>query len=1086
MSVYSREQLQQIKSFPSLVKYLHEELEWPITTNSFDDITFDYEPEELGIDSNTAAKIEQIKQLRPLITNQPWGIFFVKFEPKRLPVVALRRILSQLVIKKRTSAKKSEQASWNLHDLLFISNYGEGESRQITFAQFAVDENTGGSPVLRVLGWDDADTALHLDHVHNTLKEKLQWPEDTSDVDNWRKNWSAAFTLRHREVISTSKDLAESLAELAIRIRRRATKVMDIETEKGVLKKLYKAFQQALVHDLSEDDFADMYAQTITYGLLAARVSRPMGIVSDNLSDMIPITNPFLKDMLDTFLNVGGKKDKIDFDELGIQEVVELLNSPNTHIEAILRDFGNRTRQEDPVIHFYEFFLSAYDKKKKVERGVFYTPQPVVSFIVRSVHELLQTEFHLEDGLADINTWDEIAKKNKITIPKDISPDQPFVQILDPATGTATFLVEVIDLIYKTLCDKWRNQGKTENQIDIAWNDYVPKHLLPRLHGFELLMAPYAIAHMKIGLKLTETGYSFGSNERVHVYLTNTIELHSEVAKLRLFSEALAKEANSVNRIKKDKYFTVIIGNPPYSVESKNNGEWIKNLMEDYKKEPGGLVKLKEKNPKMINDDYVKFLRYGQYLIEKNCEGILAFINPHGYIDNSTFRGMRWALLKTFDKIKILDLHGNYRKKEMSIDGTIDENVFDIKQGVSINIFIKTGKKEINELCKVYHIDLFGKRLFKYDFLFKNNIKSIDFHNLINKAPDFYFIPKDYEVKKEYDIGFKLNELYLINSVGVTTSNDSILININKIELLNNVSEYYKIKPNNSIVYTIQYRPFDNQYIYFDIKKIGRSRETIMKNFIIKTNIGLVFEKIVSITKPYYSDIFVTNSIVDKHTLGGASYLSPLYLYHENTGQHKLDFGQSEIMTINPNLNIEILNKIAHILGLEFTPEKVTTKGTFASMDILDYIYAVLHSPTYRTKYNEFLKIDFPRVPYPNDTEIFWRLVKLGGELRQIHLLESPVVNKFITTYPVKGPDDVIKIRYENGKVWINNNQYFDKVPLISWEFYIGGYQPAQKWLKDRKGRVLSSEDIKHYQKVIVALSETDRIMKEIDLIDFM
>jgi len=515
-----REKLRAIKTFPSLVKYLHDELNWPIETDYFEDLVFDYEPEELGIDSETAVKIDEIKQLRPLVTNQPWGIFFIKFEPKRLPVVVLRRILSRLVIKKRASANKSEIASWNLDDLLFISNYGEDEQRQITFTHFSQDKERGDLPTLKVLGWDDADTALHLDHCHRELKGKLCWPDDEHNLKDWCEKWSSTFILRHREVITTSKDLAMRLADLARRIRSRANSVLAIETERGQLRKLYKAFQEALIHDLGEDDFADMYAQTIAYGLLAARVSRPMGVTPDNIADMIPITNPFLKDMLGTFLTAGGRKGAIDFDELGVQEVVELLNSPDTHIDAILRDFGNRTQQEDPVIHFYELFLSEYDKKKKVQRGVFYTPQPVVSYIVRSVHELLQSKFGLEDGLADITTWGEIVKRKPgIKIPEGVSPDEPFVQILDPATGTATFLVEVIDIIHKTMRAKWIKQGHMALETQSLWNEYVPKHLLPRLYGFELMMA--LTCPLKIGpLKMRDsckisTGGSISENKKV-------------------------------------------------------------------------------------------------------------------------------------------------------------------------------------------------------------------------------------------------------------------------------------------------------------------------------------------------------------------------------------------------------------------------------------------------------------------------------------------------------------------------------------------------------------------------------------------
>jgi hypothetical protein len=495
------EYLTQIKTLPSLIRYLRDELDWPIEADDFEELTFDYEPKELGIDTKTAAKIEEIKQLRPLVTNQPWAIFFVKFEPKRLPVIALRRILSRLVIKKRASARKSDLASWSLNDLLFISNYGEGNQRHITFAHFSQDDQMGDLPTLKVLGWDDEDTVLHLEQAHKVLKEKLRWPSDPQKVDEWRDQWASVFTLRHKEVITTSKDLAIRLAHLATAIRKRVSTVLSIESENGPLKKLMNAFKQALIHDLYEEAFADMYAQTITYGLLSARVSRPAGLVADNLTDMVPITNPFLKELLSTFLTLGGRKGKIDFDELGINEVVHALR--NANMEAVLRDFGDRNPQEDPVIHFYELFLKEYNPKLRMQRGVFYTPRPVVSFIVRSVDEILRTEFGLEDGLADITTWGEMLKRfPEIKLPKDTESKEPFVQILDPALGTGTFLVEVINIIHKTMTTKWQKVGCSISKQQQLWNEYVPKHLLPRLYGFELLMAPYAIAHMKIGLKL--------------------------------------------------------------------------------------------------------------------------------------------------------------------------------------------------------------------------------------------------------------------------------------------------------------------------------------------------------------------------------------------------------------------------------------------------------------------------------------------------------------------------------------------------------------------------------------------------------
>ena len=604
-------------------------MDWPISQDSFediDDLFYKYSPEELGIDPANAAKIETIQRLRPLDSKQPWGIYFVKFAKKRLPVVALRRILGGVAIKTRPSANNPDLAAWSTEDLLFISNYGEGDDRKISLAHFSQPESKKDLPTLKVLGWDNKDTPLALDKVADDLTGKLSWPDDPSNKDAWRKRWSSAFTLEHREVITTAKTLAKELAHLAKNIRDRINTALAIESKSGPLTKIMNAFQEALIDDLEPDGFADMYAQTIAYGLLSARITNPSGDTADGLANSMPITNPFLKELMETFLEAGGRKDKgghgLDFDELGVSDVVALLD--NSNMEAVVRDFGDKNPQEDPVIHFFEGFLQEYDKKIRKDRGVFYTPRPVVSFIVRSVDELLRTEFGLEDGLADTTTWGEMAGRiDDLEIPEGATPDRGFVQILDPATGTGTFLVEVIDLIYKTMSAKWQAEGHGKKKIEKLWNDYVPNHLLPRVHGYELMMAPYAIAHMKIGLKLHETGYRFESDERARVYLTNALEPPSEDLDVRsLFSPALAHEAEGVNAIKRDQRFTVVIGNPPYSAVSSNLTESARLLVEPYRTFDGEKIVERgalqfEKN---INDDYVKFLRFAEKIVQPSLE----------------------------------------------------------------------------------------------------------------------------------------------------------------------------------------------------------------------------------------------------------------------------------------------------------------------------------------------------------------------------------------------------------------------------------------------------------------------------------
>jgi len=911
--------------------------------------------------------------------------------------------------------------------------------------------------------------------------------ENFSEFDFFIKD----FCVQIGQTVKSSKKLSQMMAgkaRLLSIVIENALNSDVVNLENSTLKDQMSAFKQILIHDITPKGFADVYAQTITYGMFAARLHDPTlpTFSRQEAYELIPKSNPFLKKL---FGYIAG----LDLDERIKWIVDDLVNIfLACNVEEMLKNYGKSTQTEDPIIHFYEDFLSAYDPSLRKARGVWFTPLPAVNFIVRAVDDILKTEFDLPNGLADNS-------KTKIKVDlqgKQVEQEIHKVQILDIATGTGTFLAETIKLIYK----------KFEGQQGI-WSNYVETHLLPRLNGFELLMASYAMAHLKLDLLLTETGYRPTTNQRFRVYLTNSLEeSHPETG--TLFANWLSTEANEANHIKRDTPVMCIIGNPPYSGISSNNGEWISKLIEDYKYVDG--VHFNERKH-WLNDDYVKFLRYGQHFIEKNGSGVLAFINPHGFLDNPTFRGMRWHLLKTYDKIYTIDLHGNSKKKETAPDGSVDVNVFDIQQGVSINIFIKTGKKKANELGKVFHFDLYGKREMKYDFLSDNGLKTIAFKELQPNNPNYFFIPKNESGRDEYESGFSVNGIFTLNNTGIVTGIDKLSIFLSKQELKNTIErilsienpfEVYKIKDSRRTnkegriedlrnaykkgIIQINYRPFDIQFtLPFEKNEfwINSPRNEVMQHFLKGENIGLITAK--QSTENIWSIIQVTKNIIDNRcqfSYKGIPSIFPLYLYPETNGQLKTDQSTERI----PNLNKEIVKQIAEKLDLIFTNEKENTENTFSPIDILDYIYAVLHSPTYREKYKEFLKIDFPRVPYPKDKNTFWQLVKLGGEIRQTHLLESPTVEKYITQYPIDGDNVVIKPKYENGKVYINDTQYFDNVPKIAWAFYIGGYQPAQKWLKDRKERKLEFDDILHYQKIIVALAETDRIMKEVNKIDFM
>jgi hypothetical protein len=999
-----RERLRSIRQFHQLVEYLCDDLQWPIETADFEDLTFDYEAEDLGLDFQTAAKIQQIKQLRPLVTNQPWGIFFVQFEPKRLPVVALRRILGRLVIKKRSSANKSELVSWQLHDLLFISSYGEGDNRQISLAHFSENEQFGDLPTLRVLGWDGNDRDLKLDHVHNELQTKLCWPEDDMDLNTWREQWSSVFMLRHREVITTSQQLAVRLADLASSIRRKVNAALAVETEQGPMRKLMQAFQEALIHDLKADDFADMYAQTIAYGRLSARVSRQSGaLVVDDVALMVPITSPFLRELMETFLHLGGRKQRrsvsatIDFDELGINDVVDVLRQAN--MEAVLRDFDNCNPQEDPVLHFYELFLKEYDAKKRMQRGVFYTPKPVVSYIVRSVHELLQHEFGLEDGLADTATWQQMcARHPDITMPQGVSPDQPFVQILDPAT-------------------------------------------------------------------------------------------------------------------KRHQRFTIIIGNPPYSGNSANTGEWISQLVQDYYQVDG--TRLGERNPKWLQDDYVKFTRAGQFLCGQTSLAVFGFITNHGYIDNPTFRGMRQSLLATFCELWVFDLHGNIKKKETAPDGGLDENVFDIQQGVAI--FLAT--RGTTAAVGLKQSDLFGTRADKYATLSKNTVKSLPWREVKPVSPFYVFLPQDEDVRAEYLRCYSIKQAMPVNVLGFQTHRDHFAVAfdrdtiVSRCEALRNsrlkdaeIKTRFELSDNRdwnvhnarrairddakwkSHIIRCLYRPFDVRWCYFSTVAMDYPRRELLDHVAEKENLCLLVPRQISFLPWQHtgvSDTVAESCLVSTKT-EEQNYNFPLYLYPE-----------SDSLALASRKHVNFSEPFLREIAIAFNSPQHGPHGLPQGLmpeDIFYYVYAVLHSLGYRSRYAEFLKIDFPRLPLTGNLALFRALARLGGELVSLHLMESPNLDQHLTTYVGPAHPEVEKISYSRDTVWLDKLQTrgFRGLPEEVWNFHIGGYQVCEKWLKDRQanggknprpGRQLNEDDINHYQRIVVALHETIRLMGAIDAV---
>ena len=1138
--------LRHIRTFKQLVRYLEDELGWPLEGYDVEELTYDYEPDEIGLKPAEAAKVKTIRQLRPLAADQPWGIFFIEFDRKKLPVAVLRRILSHLVVKKRATAGRAERAAWQADDLIFISAFGaaDDDSREIGVAHFHQDP--GDLPTLRVLGWDAGDTALKIEHVDRLLHDRLRWRQPGESLENWRQRWVGAFRNRLGHAIKTADRLAEVLAAFARRIRLATLDLLEAETDRGPLTKLYRGFQTALIHDLTPEGFADTYAQTITYGLFTAAVNRTdmsggtegTYVKADDITLMARSTSPFLREMLEAFLHVGGRKNGVDFDELGIQDIVELLRGDETDLPEILRNFGDKKPGEDPVIHFYEHFLSAYNKQLKVQRGVFYTPQPIVSYIVRSVHELLQTEFGLEDGLAATITWGEMIKQHpELNLPpltdeagcKDtISPDEFFVQILDPATGTATFLVEVIDNIFRHLEAKWAKGGATAmprlpslnsqpSTFNSYWNAYVAKALLPRLHGYELLAAPYAIAHLKVGLKLTETGYHFDSDERARIYLTNALEPWVKQMPLIGF-EPLAHEAAAVNEVKRHKRFTVVIGNPPYAGISSNMTEKAQRIVDAYKFVDGGAL---NERKLWLQDDYVKFIRKAQTIIDSSEVGVFGYITNHGYLDNPTFRGMRRSLMETFQWLCVLDLHGNANKKEEAPDGSEDKNVFDIRQGVAICLATRGGAAS-----GINHSDLWGSRESKYAWLANDCVENSDFAPLTPDSPYYFFEPQNTDCRPEYDKGWKINEAMPVNSAGFITARDRFVMDFDEDALLSRIADFANQRVSDAEIRTryfagcgsdkypegdtrgwkvpaarqrVQqdkkrrerltrclYRPFDFRTVYWADWMVDWPRPEVMAQMLHGDNLALLTARSnkTSGTDHFFCSSYISETKCAEYSTQSAVF--PLYTFQRvMAAQGGLALGSDK----QPNFAPAFLHEFSSALKLEQTKPHSLPAGLTAE-EIFHYAYTVFHSPGYRSRYAEFLKIDFPRLPLTGNLDLFCALAQLGGELVALHLLKSPKLNKPITEFIGKARD-VAKVGYTDETVWIDaggtkskttaGTSGFKDVPEKVWNFHIGGYQVCEKWLKDRKGRTLTKDDIAHYHKIVVALSETIRLMAEID-----
>ncbi|OEY54915.1 type ISP restriction/modification enzyme [Campylobacter jejuni] len=919
-----------------------------------------------------------------------------------------------------------------------------------------------------------------LDEIKSVIKNQ-------SLLDTKTQELNELFSIFFSKIPNPINSALDFANHLSLRTRILKDELL-LSSKNETLLSLFNTFKETLYKELSYEEFCDSFAQTLTYSLFLAKLNNDTAkeIDLNNAKKFIPKSFPLIRSMSgfldDSFENLENIKWLLEeiiniINHIDITSIIKELNKTGE------KDLFNRptilSTHKDPYLHFYETFLASYDPKLREVRGVYYTPAPVVIFIINAIDEILKQDFNHKKGLS------EALDKN--------------ITLLDFATGTGTFLLEAFRKALEPI---------SKNSVN-----YNPKVLIDKFCGFEFLIAPYTIAHLKISQSFKEEFNSpLNDDESLKIALTNT-----------LYSKSISKEQNDQNTLFtlidltkefkkaqkiKEEQILIITGNPPYSGASSNKGlyedeikisyglepskanlnneqkKWISSYFKEKSKQNTSTFKAiyekhkleNEKNSKVMLDDYVKFIRFAQSKIDSQESGIFAFISNNSFLDNPTFRGMRYSLMQSFDKIYILNLYGDTRKKEKAPDGSKDDNVFDIMQGVSINIFIKQNSKAKN--TNIYYHDLYGKRKDKYEFLYENDLNSIKWTLVKNNEPFYLFLPQNNDLLEEYNKGISVKDIFMLSSVGIASSKDAILISTNNKKLEQQVYNFYN-QFDKKYIKEIAYKPFDTQKIYYDIKKVERPRIDIMEHFLGYENIGLIYDRGTNLKE--ISNLFISSKVIDKHLVGANSYVSPLYLYPTTRSKK---FLKKE----NPNFNEEnFTSKIENFKESFRTFIDELYKEKFSPEDILGYIYAVLFHKIYREKYLDFLKIDFPKIPFTKDKNTFKNLSKLGLKLVNLHLLKNDELDFNVGEALFKDIKNknfkIQKIKYNKDvkELFINESLYFNKVSPEIYEFKIGGYAVLDKYLKSHK-----EEDIdhKHFTLIIQTLDETLKIQDEISKIN--
>lgn len=883
------------------------------------------------------------------------------------------------------------------------------------------------------------------------------------------------------QFFSFSRSEIESAEELATELAKRTSFMREVVMQElgremagkdGQILGFYEAFEEYLMPDMSRREFADIYSQTITYGLLTARTRVKEGFDRTDAADAIPATIGILKDIFD-FISASELPTEVKWI---VDDIADILSG--TEVDEMLSDFYAERGESTPLIHFYETFLKEYDPETRQQKGVYYTPEPVVEWITRSVNMVLKRKLGRTDGLADED-----------------------VTILDPAAGTMTFPKTAVRLAVEEYADKYGSGGLSALIAD---------HILEDYYAFELLVAAYTIGHLKMSMVLEEQGYDFDDDDRVQLYLTNTLEREEPEQTNLLFASSLAEEAEMAHEVKDDTPILAILGNPPYSGHSENQGAWIEELVDDYKT---GYPELqKPGQAKWLRDDYVKFVRWAQWKLSDASKGTLGYITNHAYIDNPTFVGMREQLMLEFDEIYVLDLHGNANRLEEPPEGGVDQNVFDIQQGVAISIFVKTGDTDEDEYADVYHTELWGTREEKYEALRGSDIRDADWEEVNPSEPHYLFVPRNQELASAYHDWVSVPQIlseYGDPAPGIVTTHNEFAISLaperqkQKVRQLletateQEAREYFNLCSQDQWIYSdakehlqtanwedkivqIQTSPFDKEYtVYDEHVAVHRRAKRLSRHMLAGENVSLTVPRRTERTP--FDHAFVTDGLMTHHGMSTkeVNYQFPLYLYPNAPEETHSEMPHVERQS---NVNPRIVSQLSEAYDDEVTPKEV-----------FYYTYAVLYTRTYRLRYSEFMETDFPKIPFPENESLFRKYASCGENLVAFHLLNhSDLDNPGVGFHTKEGGNDTNEVSTNTGeyyrhydgeeeRLYVNSDQYFKPVPQEVWEYEIGDRQVVKKWIQNRIGETLSSNDIRKFTRIVRALIETIDIQDELD-----